>query len=206
MRMAGPDLVLFVVGLLLFGGASYGIYLQGGLSALSEQHSALGTFDVAYETSVVAVGSPVAISNMRAGEASFDVEAGNVSKVIVTITCSDSQASALGSFTMEVRVAGPTNVSETTATGACGSDIEIPIDVAPVPAATRVAGDDESDARESLAADANATRAQGEWTVTIAGARSGVPGPLGGQVPPPSGTIALSVEQWEPRFTAVQGR
>lgn len=206
MRMAGPDLVLFVVGALLFGGASYAIVQQGGLAALTESHSPVGQFTVTYDTHLTPVGDAQPVADFRNAEATFDVNATNVAKVVVTIACTDAQGAAVAPFTLQITVTGP-NITADPVSAPCGADVEVPIDVTPVPTQTTVPGDTESEARENLPADANATKAQGTWTVSVTGGRSaGGTLPVPGQIPGPTGEIALATEQWEPHFAAVLGK
>lgn len=209
MRLAGPDIVLFVVGLLLFGGASYAIYEQGGLAALQEQTSALGQFTVAFPTSSTEVDTRD-VANLRSAEETFDVNASRVSHVFVVVTCTDQQAGTVAPFNLEVQVAGPNGLTGE-GIGTCGTDIPVEVMVADVPDGTTIAAETETEAEEvyhglETEQNGNVTRARGTWTVTVTGARSAGPLPVPEQVPPPSGSITLSIEQWEPRFTAVQGR
>lgn len=207
MRMAGPDIVLFVAGALLFGGASFAIVQQGGLGALGEETSALGAFDVTFETRRAEIETQD-VASFRSAELTFDVNATNVATAFIVVECTDSQVSSASPFTIEVTVTPAGNATGATSTGNCGSPIEITIPVAEVPAATRASGTTESEARANFPASENATAAAGAWTVTLSGARSGPTGPIPGQVPAPapSGTVRFEVEQWEPRFSAVQGK
>lgn len=206
MRLAAPDVILFTVGLLLFSGATYAIWLEGGADVFGETGSASGVYDVtfateAHEHEAIAVESP------RSGEVAFTVNETNVAKMTIRVECSDSQAGAAAAWRLSVTVTGPNNLTSDPLAGTCGQDLEIPIEVAPVPGATSVAGSTEDEARANLPVSSNATRAQGEWTVTISGGRQGGGAvPIPGQVPIPDPTVGVAyvVEQWEPRFAAVQ--
>lgn len=210
MRLAGPDIVLFVVGLLLFSGASYAIYEQGGLAALQEPTSALGQFAVVFDTSTVELETRD-VASMRSVDETFDVNASRVSQVTVVVTCTDAQAANVAPFQLQVQVSGPAGLTGE-GSGTCGTDIPIEIDVADVPAETLIGAETQTEAEEAYheleteQADANLTRAQGSWTVSVTGGRSAGPLPVPDQVPPPSGSIAFTFQQWEPRFNAVQGR
>lgn len=199
MRMAGPDLVLFVVGALLFGGASYAIVSDGGIGATS----ALGVFQVSFATSTEEVGAePVA--SFRSAEASFDVAGGPISRVLVTIDCDDVAAGAAAPFALQVEVSGPNGLAAEPTSGTCGTPLEIPVHVADVPADTTVQARTEDEARDALSTEANVTAAQGTWTVKVTGGRSAGPVPLQPPAAEPAGRIVLSVETWAPTFTPVQ--
>lgn len=200
MRFTGPDAALFVVGLLLFGGASYALYLQGGFSAVAQQTSALGQFDVTFSTDEVGL-APQAATSLRSGEAVFQVNQTNVARLVVRVSCED-QAAAAAPFTVAVQVVGPSNLTGE-AEGACGSAIEVPIEVAGVPGETSAPGQTEAEARANLAPDANATRAVGEWTVSFQGGR-GATGGLPVDPTAPSGSVAMTLVRWEPDFRALQ--
>lgn len=207
MRMAGPDIVLFVAGALLFGGASFAIVQQGGLGALGEEASALGVFDVTFETRRAEIETQQ-VASFRSDELTFELNATNVATAFIVVECTDTQVGSASPFSIEVTVTPAGNATGATSTGNCGTPIEIAIPVTEVPDATRVSGTTETEARANYVADANATAAQGTWTVTLSGARSSPTGPLPGQVPAPApgGSVRFEVEQWEPRFSAVQGK
>lgn len=205
MRMAGPDIVLFVVGALLFGGASWAIVQQGGLDALAEPTSALGTFTVTFGASEEEIETRE-VASFRSVEETFEIDATNVTKVLVTIDCADAQAGNVAEFTLDVTVEGPANVTPVTSSHACAQGLQIPIEVAPVPGDTSVAATTETEAYANLATNANATKAQGTWTVTISGGRAAGPVPVPDQVPPPGGSIGVSVERWTATVTPVQGK
>lgn len=199
MRMAGPDVVLFVVGALLFGGATYAIIASdGGLGGTS----AAGVFDVTFAASEVAIDE-VAVGSMRAGTADFQVNQTNVGAIIVTIACAD-QAGAVAPFNLQVQVSGPNGLTGE-GSGACGQDATIEIPVSESPPAIAVPGSTEDEARANLPALDNATRAAGAWSVTVSGGRSAGPASaLPVPVGDPSGTITLTASVWEPTFTPVQ--
>lgn len=197
MRVAGPDIILFLVGLVLFSGATTAILLEDG--GLGGQTSALGIFDVTYTTSTEAL-APVAAPDMRAATATFEVKEGNVTTVLVRASCQDP-AGAAAPFALQIAVEGPNGLTGE-GTGTCaGAEVDIPVSMTPPDGS--VPGTTEAEARDNLATDANATRAVGTWTVTVSGARQGAP-PLGIPVGNPSGNIELEVERYAPRLTPVQ--
>lgn len=205
MRMAGPDIVLFVVGALLFSGATAAIVTrEGGIGALGEGGSALGIYNVAYSTEESAVGEAASVS-FGSGEASFDVTSADVSKVVLVVECSDSVPGPAG-YTVTVEVTPPagSNLTYEPQSVSCGS-AEVPFDVADVPPGGTVRGGTPDEARANVGADANATKAMGKWTFKVTGARNGpaAPLPLPAQTVP-SGSLALKVETWEPTLTPVQ--
>lgn len=198
MRMAGPDIVLFVVGALLFGGAAFAIANTPG--GLSDASSPLGLFQVSWAGQETEVGSED-VASVRSASATFTVEATGVASVIVRVACADP-APGPAAFTVQVDVAGPNGLTGQ-GSGTCGGDIVVPVEVEPAPADTTVRGTTESEARAALPEPANATAAQGEWTVSVSGGRGGgaLPVPVGD----PSGTISLAVETYVARLTPVVG-
>lgn len=205
MRMAAPDVVLFIVGALLFSGASYAIVQQGGLEALRQETSALGVFEVAFQRDQHEVGA-AEVDNMLSANPSFELNNTDVYEVLVTVACSPGQSGQIAQTSLSITVAGPNGLAGE-ASGACGPEIAIPVNVTAVPADTSVGATTEAEARAAVPVDANSTRAVGTWTVTIAGEQS-----AGGQVPlpqpvqPPTGAVSITVKAWHPAFTAVQGR
>lgn len=195
MRMAGPDIVLFVVGALLFGGATYAIVSEG---ALGTTGSAAGVFNVAYETETVELDS-LAVADYRSATLEFDVAQGNVSKLVVTLGCTDPVSAAVP-FTIQATLTGPGGLMGE-GSGACGTAIVIEVPVADAPTAATVLGSTEDEARENLPEADNATAAQGAWTLEISGGRQGAPPIL--PVGNPGGTAVVSAEVWTPTFTPV---
>lgn len=198
MRMAGPDIVLFVIGALLFGGATYAIVSQPG--GLGGAGSALGAFNVAWSPELVEVGSePVA--NMRAGEVSFDVTRTDVSAVVVTVDCADATPVSPVPFNVQVAIAGPNGLANE-GSGACGQPIviEVPTGFELPTEDGVVAGRTEAEARANLEERGN-TNATGAWTVTVSGSRGQAPTlPVGD----PSGTVTLEVEVAKATLTPIQ--
>ncbi|HEX2022446.1 MAG TPA: hypothetical protein VHH36_07015 [Candidatus Thermoplasmatota archaeon] len=204
MRMAGPDVALFIVGLLIFAGAGYALYEQDAFSSAGQQASALGLFNVAYATESVAL-DPVPVPSMRAGTAAVKVNQTDVSKVTVVVACQDQAAGgAAAAFTVTIDVVGPDNLTGS-GSGACGgTGVAVAIDVAPVPGATSAQGATEPEARAKLAQAPNATRAVGDWTVTISGGRAGTGGVLPQDPTAPAGTVTFTLDVWTPKFSPVQ--
>jgi hypothetical protein len=198
--MAGPDIVLFVVGALLFSGATAAIVTRdGGVGALGGAGSASGVFNVAYATRVIE-GEGADVGSFASHTAEFDVNNTAVSKVILVIECSDPVPAGVP-YGIHVEVTAPNGIAVDPVDVNCGN-VEIPIDVTEVPADTSVQGRTEDEARANLPQDANATKAVGAWTVTITGSRG--PSPLPLPAGTPNGRIALNVEAWEPSFAPVQ--
>lgn len=201
MRMAGPDIVLLVVGALLFGGATYAIAQQPG--GLTGQASAAGVFSVTFPLSEAEIGNE-AVGSYRSASVTFDVTQENVTRLTFTAVCNDA-ASAAVPFTITLTLTPPAGITAPgPVSGPCGSDLSLPIDVASAPADSAVPGTTEDEARENLAEQDNATAALGTWTVDVSGAR----GPTGGLPLPgagdPGGSISLIAETWAPRFAPVQ--
>lgn len=194
MKLAGPDLILLVVGFLLFAGAGYGLIATG--TDVGGNASALGIFRVDYETETVEL-DPQSVPDLGGThEVTFEVDAVDVTKVTVTVGCGGPQASV--PYTLVVSVAGPNGLAGEN-NGGCGTSVEVPVSA--VPASTSVPGDNEDEAHENLGEHPNATLAQGTWTVTISGSYNGasvLP------VPGPSGTVGMTVDRWMHSFTPVQ--
>jgi hypothetical protein len=202
MRMAGPDVILFVVGALLFGGATYAIVQQGGPGAFGQAGSAAGFFNVAYTTASESL-EPISIPNVRSSEVPFTLNQTDVSKVTITVACTDGAAGTAAPFAVTVALTAPNNISADPIAGRCGQPLEFSVDVAPVPPAGTVIGATEPEARANLFPDANATRAQGEWKVSVTGGRGGpggvaVPGVV---IPEPTGTITVKLDRWSASLT-----
>jgi hypothetical protein len=191
MRMAGPDILLFIVGALLLSGATYAIIQQGGVSALSGGGGAVGAFTVTFPTKSVDAGkAPVA--DFGSSTVTLPIKQGNVTKLTLTVQCSDQVPG--GTFQFTVQVAAPNGLKVDPKNGVCGTDLKIDVPVATAPPTTAAASNDPS----ALPTDANATRAVGDWKLTIQGSRGGVvPGLPAGN---PSGNVLASAEVWEPKF------
>ena len=200
MRIAGPDVILFAVGLLLFSGAGFALVQQGGAGVLGQSGSATGVYTVTFPLETVQVGEPATVASFQGAEAVFQVNATNVKTVIVEVQCTDPVPG--GTFQLTVNVAGPNGLAGEPTTGACGSALTVEVPVATPPAAATTQGGSVDEARENLADAENATAAQGEWTVTVTGSRGGtpLPGIPGGT---PGGSIVMSVERWEPELSPV---
>lgn len=191
MRMAGPDILLFAVGLLLFSGASYALVQQGGLGS-----SATGVYDVTHPVETIEVGKQ-AVPNFASATATFTVNATTVSKVTIVIACTDTVPG--GTFRLQVQVEPPaaSGLKADPKAGPCGTPIEIPVEIAPVPASGTVQAADIEDARVKGSADGDGAKAVGDWKVTVNGARQagplpGVPGAAGN----PGGSITLNADTW----------
>jgi hypothetical protein len=195
MGMAGPDIVLFVAGLLLFAGAGYALVAQGGLDGGT---SATGTYSVLYPLGKVEVGKEN-VADFGSATKTFPVNLTNVSKMTISIVCADTVPG--GTFNLQIGVDAPGGIEVDPKAGACGSKIDIDVPIADVPASGLATGADRDAAARSLGMDANATRAVGEWKVTVNGARGGaLPGLPAGN---PSGSIVLTAQQWTPELTPV---
>ena len=199
MRVAGPDVILFVVGLLLFSGAGYALVVQGGAGVLGQPGSATGVYDVAFPLETVEVDA-ADVADFGSAQATFQVNATNVKRVVVLVECSETLPG--GTFNLRAEVTGPNGLAAEPAFGQCNSPFEVEVPVATPPEAGTAQGGTFEQARASVAADANATAAQGEWVVSVTGSRGGtLPGLPAGN---PSGRIVMNVERWEPELTPVQ--
>lgn len=199
MRVAGPDIVLFAVGALLFAGAATAIVTsEDGLAAITGTTSPSGAFTVTYGTTTVD-GETADVADMTSADVSFTVNNTRVSTVTVVVECADNVPGP-AAFRITVAVAGPNGIASDPVSGACGAPVEVPVEVAPVPEATTIEARTEEDARESLQDGPNATRAVGDWTVTITGTRGT---PVGLPTGNPGGSVTMRVETWAPAFSPV---
>lgn len=198
MRMTGPDLVLFVVGALLLGGASFAIATMDG--GFGDSGSALGIYDVAWEERTVEVGS-ANVASVRSATETFEVAHSHLAAIVVTVECQDAAGALPVAFQLQVEVEGPDGLTGE-GTGSCAGGSTTTVEVGTRPADGAVSGTTEQEARENLAADGNTTRGSGTWTVTVSGSRGSGAGPV--PVGDPAGTITLEAQTYEPRFSPVQ--
>lgn len=201
MRMAAPDIVLLVVGALLFGGATFAIAKQpGGLTGAT---SAAGFFDVTYSLSEAEIGSE-AVSNFRTGSVTFDVTQQNVTRLTFAVTCTDP-AGATIPYNLQLTLTPPAGIPvPKPVSGACGNGITIEIPITDAPSGATARGSTQIEATANLAPAANSTRAVGAWTVDYSGARRGGPATLPLPAGDPEGSISVTAETWAPRFAPVQ--
>ncbi|MEA3201305.1 MAG: hypothetical protein QOE90_2733 [Thermoplasmata archaeon] len=197
MRMAGPDVVLFIVGALLFGGALTAIIVTQGPGAFSGTAGGAGLFTVSWP--MQSKDMPKAtVGDFAAASATFKVTDANVANVTVKIDCSDSVPGGVAPFALSVTVAGPQGQSGKK-DGNCGDAINVPIHVQDAPPGTTVANADQVQASSS-------TLGQGDWKVTVTGARGSPAGGLPGlpvTQADPSGDIAFSVQTFAPKLDPI---
>lgn len=199
MGMAGPDIVLFVVGAVLFGGATYAIVaLDGDVGSTS----ALGVFQVTYGAELTEIGAED-VASLRSATATFDLNLSAPLRAIVTVSCADGpgQIGAVP-FTLQVAVEGP-NGQTGEGNGQCGEDVLVEVPLGEMPPATSVSGRTEEEARANLPRSDGADAASGTWTVTVTGARASQQ-PVGLPVVDPAGTITFSVEEAAAQLAPVQ--
>lgn len=200
MRMAGPDIVLFVVGAVLFGGATYAIVsLDGGLGSTS----AAGFFDVTFATTDEELANePVGDLRSATTDVAIDEAAArHLVALVFSVECSDLPAGAAAPFNIQLAVTGPNGQSDE-ASGACGSAVELSFPIADVPPDTIATGSTEEEARGGFEQSVHAgppSPAIGTWSVTVSGGRGGPTGviPVGN----PSGAIVVTAQEWTPTFT-----
>lgn len=196
MGMAGPDIVLFVVGFVLFAGAGYALVAQGDLGGGG---SPTGAYSVLFPLSKVEAGK-ANVPDFGTSSVTVPVTLTNVSKVTVTFACNDV-VPASGTFTVQVNIEPPNGLEKVTKGATCSGKMEFDVPVASVPPPTAVAGRDKNAAAATLGSDANATRAAGDWKISVSGARGGTP--VGLPAGNPSGTVTLVASQWAPELTPV---
>lgn len=202
MKVLGADLILLVVGLLLVGGAGWPL-VQGGYlaqnAAAGGGPGGQGLFDVAFSTAEQAAKQQN-VPNMASSTAVFVVTDGNVTKVKVEVSCTDAAAGAQASpFTFSITITGPGGLTGSDTQNSCGPATVVEIMVAPVPGAKKIGGAD-AGAAEAASRDANATKGQGNWTVTTSGQRGTGVLPVQPIAPPP-GIAKLAVTTWTAKAT-----
>lgn len=205
MGMAAPDVVLFVVGFLLFGGAVTAIVVQGGPSALAGGGAATTVYAIDFATKSVDVGKDAVADFNGQHKASINVTTHNVSVMHVTVQCSDP-ASALpaGGFNIQLQIQPPAGIAAPPAkVGVCGQTISVDIPVASVPPKTSGAGSSPDDAAANLPMAENHTAALGTWVITTNGARGGLPVGAPSNPSNPGGSLVLKADVWEAKATAV---
>jgi len=199
MRMAGPDIVLFVIGAVLFGGATFAIVaLDDGVG----DTSALGVFQVTYAAQLREMGSED-VASLRSATVQFEADATHPLRAVVLVECANAPAQ-LGAvpFRLQVDVQGPSGQSAQ-GSGQCGQSLVVEVPLGSMPPDTNVAGRTEEQARENLAPSPDAAAANGTWTVTVSGSRGQTtPAPI--PVVDPAGTITFSIEEAAPRFAPIQ--
>lgn len=201
MRMAGPDIVLFVVGALLFGGALTAIVVTQGPEAFTGTASASGAFTVSYPLAMKELAKKaVSPSN---GKADFDVNGSNVASIHVKLTCSDSVPG--DTFALTLTITGPQG-QKATKSASCGAGVDLPVKVQDPPANTTVAGSTDEAAKANLPANPNATAGVGKWTVAVTGSRNA--GPAGALPVPiaqadPTAQVSFMVETFAAKLDPV---
>ena len=199
MRMAGPDIVLFVVGALLFGGATFAIVKTEGGSTLGSPGAASGAYSVTFtEKELLTKGADV--PDAAAGTADLAVALDNVGTIQVSVSCADPSPAPVGQLSIQVAIAGP-NGLKGSGSGACGTPVVVKIPIAQKPSDTSASGNTQSDAEKSLAAPENATAAKGSWKVTITGGRGTPVGLPAGTPAEPAAHIELKAFGWTPKLT-----
>jgi hypothetical protein len=198
MGMAGPDIVLFVVGFLLVAGAGYALVAQGGLE--DGGGSPTNTYSVLFPLSKVEAGK-ANVPDFASASLTIPVTTTNVTKMTVTLACNDAVPG--GTFNLQVEIEPPNGIEPVTKGATCDGSVEIDVPVAEVPPPTAAAGADRATAAATVGQSPDAAKAVGDWKITIGGARGGSGGlPI---QPPgsPSGSVTLNAQQWAPELTPV---
>ncbi|MFA5861362.1 MAG: hypothetical protein WDA16_06660 [Candidatus Thermoplasmatota archaeon] len=201
--MAGPDIVLFIVGALLLGGATFAIVSQGGPAALGGG-SPTGVYDVTYSTSLVEVQKQPVADFGAPQKVSVDVKAMNVTKIIVSVQCSDPASTLpVGAFNLQLQVTPPAGIEAPKSVGAaCGQTLKIEVPIASAPPKTSTQGKDARSAEANIPTDANAARAVGSWSISVQGTRAGgTPLPSSGIPGNPGGAIVVQAEKWAAKLS-----
>lgn len=204
MRMVGPDIVLFVVGALLFSGATYGLVQYSG----GAEDSNLGLYLVTWQQGE----STADVGRYAEGQAAqmfmANVTGTNLVKLIFTFQCADpSAAKGANPFRYSVTfgdlpegLAKPDDVS----TQACDSSVEREVVInTTAPAEQQIQSADGETAKADAAKLGNAT-GSGEYHLTVNGARTqAVPGPIGGTAGGASVTVTVRVVSYQSNVAAI---
>ncbi|HVL49018.1 MAG TPA: hypothetical protein VM889_10715 [Candidatus Thermoplasmatota archaeon] len=190
MATAGPDYILLAVGVLLFAGAAYGI-------TTVEEHPA-GVYQVTWKT--VDVAAPQA-GAFKEGTFShtFSITEHNLTRVVISVTCSDGSARASvdpAKLTVSVTPPNGTAAPEPQSKNCAGAKMEFVFDLNPLPANTTVGGSSE-DIAEQLGR-MHVTNGTGDYVVSIKNQRgqtAAIPGAV--PVPAASGTVEAKVQKFE---------
>lgn len=197
MRMAGPDVVLFFAGLLLFSGSAYGLWVTGGLSgggtspfnaftldwASSEETQSLATFETVPEQAFT-----------------LEWNETGATQIVFTISCSLAQPVPGVTVTMDVELTTPNGTAEPVS-GTCGTPLEIPFvfDEAPENGGTVQAPDADSAQRDAAASLGRAGVGTYSGVVRFT-SQNAIPVPVPVQVDY-SGEIAAVVTTWSATAT-----
>lgn len=190
--MRGPDFVLFAVGLALFSGSAYGLYVTGGLSGGAT--SPFGAFTLAW-SSEEDVQSLATFNTVPEQEFTLDWNETGATQIVFAIECSFAQPVPGATVAIAVEITAPTG-NVTTAEGTCGTPLEVPIvfDDAPTDGGTvqaENAAEAEADAEGALGAEGTG-RYAGIARFT---SQSTVPVPIPVEVQY-SGDIGATITKW----------
>lgn len=175
MRIAGPDVVLFVIGLLLFSGSVYGLVATG---AFEGDTSALGAYSLSWseETEETTLTE---FATENSAPFNFTINENGVLAVTVVVACQHAATTPPGVTTsVDVTLTGPNGLNGTGA-GECGSPVTIDIPVDELPASGSAHADSPEAAVAEVTADVGKD-ALGEWsgeaTFASSGSGTAVPG------------------------------
>lgn len=201
MRMVGPDFALFIVGALLFGGATYGLIV-------TQSDDSSGTqYDVKWATQELAA-SPQTFTEPTPVDVTGDAtNVTNIAKVAFTVTCNDANsARQTAPYTLTVTFpALPAGVAkpEDARVPCNGQAQEIVVFSGNATPKDRqvAAGSAEAALRDPTLE--NSTAGRGEYQAQVTGARGGnVPAQVVGNLGRASATIEFKVTYHKASATA----
>lgn len=203
MRMFGPDLVLFVVGALMLGGATYGLIVTPPAGSAGGD-SNLGLYKVSWKEATNESDGGRFTEGGAAIDATTNVTGTNLGKIIFSLDCKDPSPAASAQpfrYSFEVHMV-PEGVTKPEAqTGiACGKVTEIEVPIQAKPADTQISSGTLERAKTDAANLGNAT-GSGDYHFKLSGARGqSIPvGALAGA----NVAITVKVVSYTPDVTAV---
>lgn len=171
MRLAGPDAVLFVVGLVMLGGSGYGLYVN---DAFGGGTSAFGAYTVTFAPAEETLSDVHSFETTGSENFEFTVPEGHWQMVTIVVSCQHAAGvPSQVSTAIDVTVTPPEGLNETTASGQCGSPIEVPVQVSAVPQGGIVEGSDSDDAAFQAEESQLSHAAVGNWTGSLTFTSSG---------------------------------
>ncbi len=162
MRLAGADVVLFIVGAVLFTGSVYGLAREGAFGGGAT--SVYGLFNVGYASAEETLDATT-FDTQPTVDVAFEVNGTGVQSVTLRIECAHATNIGPASTTISVDVAGPNGLAGS-GSGACGGAFDVPVEVFPAPKGGTIEAANEAEARARASARLNAN-ATGDWTATL---------------------------------------
>ncbi|HWG92152.1 MAG TPA: hypothetical protein VNZ52_14980, partial [Candidatus Thermoplasmatota archaeon] len=202
MRMIGPDFALFIVGALLFAGATYGLVVsENGLGG-SGGSSNVNTFNVAWKLSEQTSD----VGTMTEGAGALDkvstVNGTGIEKVVFVISCNDpnpARAQVPFVYTVEITQVPEGVTAPAAMEGVSCGPHEMVVPVQPRPKDSQVNAGDAATAKTEAAKLTNST-GSGDYGISIVGNNRAGP-PLGGGALKATVTVQIKVVTYAAEVT-----